>query len=199
METSLMSYRKIWETYNNKKIPEGYEIHHIDGNKNNNNLNNLKCITIEEHLEIHRKQKDYGAVQSILMRMSLDDDKRQEIRDCASKHQKKLIKEGRHNFPTGKERAELSKKTIRKRLESGYGAFLGIDDPIENSRRAGKRAAELKAGFLNVESDKHGGKLTGGTIWWVSPEGKRKRSKHKPGPEWQKGMKYKGKINRNKI
>ena len=190
METSVMHYRKIWEMHHNKKIPEGYEIHHIDGNKNNNDIDNLKCVSIEEHLDIHHQQNDHGAVQAILMRMTLDEEKRKEIRRRASEHQKKLIQEGRHNFPRGKERSELSKKTMEKRLKDGHGAFLGIKDPVENGTKAGKRAAELKAGFLDVNSDKHGGKLTKDTTWWVNPEGKRKRSKDKPGPEWIKGMKY---------
>ena len=36
---------------------------------------------------------------------------------------------------------------------------MGIPDIIENSRKAGKIAAENKAGFLNVESENHGSKF----------------------------------------
>lgn len=31
------------------KIPEGYDIHHIDGNKQNNDLSNLECLSKSDH------------------------------------------------------------------------------------------------------------------------------------------------------
>lgn len=38
--------------------PTGTEIHHIDGNKNNNNAENLVWVTPKEHREIHAKLKE---------------------------------------------------------------------------------------------------------------------------------------------
>ena len=35
------------------KIPDGYEIHHIDCNKLNNDLTNLQLLTPSEHTKIH--------------------------------------------------------------------------------------------------------------------------------------------------
>lgn len=35
-------------------IPKYYQIHHIDYNRNNNNINNLICLTAKEHRDIHR-------------------------------------------------------------------------------------------------------------------------------------------------
>ena len=35
-------------------IPKYYQIHHIDYNRNNNNINNLICVTGKEHRDIHR-------------------------------------------------------------------------------------------------------------------------------------------------
>lgn len=40
-------HRLVWETFVGK-IPEGYELDHIDGNPQNNRLENLRCVT---HLE----------------------------------------------------------------------------------------------------------------------------------------------------
>lgn len=34
-------------------IPTGYEVHHIDHNRNNNEPENLKLVTVEEHKRIH--------------------------------------------------------------------------------------------------------------------------------------------------
>jgi len=41
-----------WEKYNGKK-PVGMQIHHIDENKGNWNINNLKLVSQSDHLKIH--------------------------------------------------------------------------------------------------------------------------------------------------
>ena len=70
-----MSYRQIW-IKNFGPIPKdeegfSYEIHHIDGNHDNHDLNNLKLVTIREHLEIHLKQEDWFAAALIAKRLGL--------------------------------------------------------------------------------------------------------------------------------
>lgn len=67
-------YRKIWESVNGE-IPKddsgrSYEIHHIDGNHTNNEISNLKLVTIEEHYHIHFMQCDYAACHMIAKRMA---------------------------------------------------------------------------------------------------------------------------------
>lgn len=42
-------HRLVWETFVGK-IPEGYELDHRDGDKTNNRLENLKCVTHEENV-----------------------------------------------------------------------------------------------------------------------------------------------------
>ena len=46
--------RSVWR-FHNGKIPLGYHIHHIDGNHQNNNIKNLKLVTIKEHAELHKE------------------------------------------------------------------------------------------------------------------------------------------------
>lgn len=182
-----MDYRKIWEEYNKKTIPEGYEIHHIDGNRTNNEPTNLLCVSIEEHLQIHKQQEDWGAVQAILARMS----NREGIREAARKAQIKRLEENRHNFQlmTPERRSEISRKTLSERLQKNGVAFLGIEDTKLNSKNAGKAAAEKKAGFLNTQSENHGSKHVKGTCWWTNIEtGERIRAKEAPTQIWKRGM-----------
>ena len=55
-----MNYRKLWEDANGPiptdELGRSYEIHHIDGNRKNNCLSNLMCVSLDEHYEIHSKQ-----------------------------------------------------------------------------------------------------------------------------------------------
>lgn len=51
-----------------------YEIHHIDGNRENNEISNLLCISISEHYRIHYENGDYGACVMIAKRMHLPPD-----------------------------------------------------------------------------------------------------------------------------
>lgn len=71
----MTNYRKIWEEKYGKipKDAQGrtFEIHHIDGNHNNNNIENLICVSIQEHYDIHYKRGDYGSCVMIAKRMSL--------------------------------------------------------------------------------------------------------------------------------
>jgi len=53
-------YRKIYEEHHGK-IPEGYHIHHKDGNRKNNSIENLICLSPEEHFNLHLEQGDMVA------------------------------------------------------------------------------------------------------------------------------------------
>lgn len=45
-------HRYIWECEKGE-IPEGYEVHHIDGNQYNNSLDNLELMLSSEHEKLH--------------------------------------------------------------------------------------------------------------------------------------------------
>jgi hypothetical protein len=44
----------VWE-FNNGKVLKGFHVHHIDGNKSNNSIENLKLLSKSEHLSLHAK------------------------------------------------------------------------------------------------------------------------------------------------
>lgn len=46
----------VWE-FHHGTIPDGYEIHHVDGDRNNNAIENLQCLTIPEHHQIHAEAR----------------------------------------------------------------------------------------------------------------------------------------------
>ena len=180
-------YVKIWQEYHGKKLPKNMEIHHIDGNRNNNEPSNLLAVTIEEHLNIHKKQNDYGAVQAILMRMNRTPEENNLLKESASKHQKKLLEQGDHNFQIPREeRIKRSKEIIKERLKEHGVAFLGIKDSVENAKRARSfvsRETELRLAKQMQDKVRN-------TKWWVNKSGDRKRSKEYPGEGWKVGMKY---------
>ena len=50
--SGIRLHRYIWEKHNGP-IPSGYEIHHIDHDKENNDITNLALLTVEDHRAIH--------------------------------------------------------------------------------------------------------------------------------------------------
>ena len=48
----LYVHRIIWMLLKGP-IPEGYHVHHIDGNRLNNDINNLECLSPDEHKRKH--------------------------------------------------------------------------------------------------------------------------------------------------
>ena len=47
-----MEHVMVWEKHYGK-IPDGHQIHHIDGDKKNNDISNLQLVTALEHKRIH--------------------------------------------------------------------------------------------------------------------------------------------------
>lgn len=48
-----MNYVKFYETENNLKVQKGYEVHHVDWNRENNDIENLVHIPKKVHVCIH--------------------------------------------------------------------------------------------------------------------------------------------------
>ncbi len=67
-------HRCIWETFKGT-IPEGYEIDHLDSNKQNNKLVNLECVTKSENAKRghkNRKVKNWHVLRRYIKSINLD-------------------------------------------------------------------------------------------------------------------------------
>lgn len=120
----MVDYRRLWRKHYGP-IPvdeEGrrYELHHIDGNRNNNTIENLMCVSAEEHLKIHELQGDHAACLMLADRLKLSPELKSKY---ASASNAKRLLEGTHPFQDPKLRA----RTIRdneKRVKNGTHPFL---------------------------------------------------------------------------
>ena len=59
--TTMWVHRLVYEAYYGE-IEEGYDIHHIDEDKSNNNINNLQKLLHEEHCRLHGTEIIYDKV-----------------------------------------------------------------------------------------------------------------------------------------
>jgi hypothetical protein len=91
-------HRRIYEDYHNVRLPSHIEIHHIDGNHDNNNITNLQAVTIEEHFEIHRRQGDYAAAFRISQRIEVSKEEKSRLASLAAS---KANAEGKCGFKLG--------------------------------------------------------------------------------------------------
>lgn len=57
----MENYRKIYEKKCNIKIPKNYEIHHVDFNRENNNIRNLVMLPKEIHQEYHKAYEELNS------------------------------------------------------------------------------------------------------------------------------------------
>ena len=114
---SSYEYRKIWEKHFGiiPKDSEGrtYEIHHKDGDQNNNKIENLLCLSIKEHFDIHHKQGDMGACVLIGKRMKLPKDYLSKIQTGVKRPGIGGVKKGTIPWNKGKKNC-FSEETIKK-------------------------------------------------------------------------------------
>lgn len=47
-----LMHRDVWE-FHNGPIPDGYDVHHRDENKLNNDIGNLECLPKSEHTRLY--------------------------------------------------------------------------------------------------------------------------------------------------
>lgn len=120
-------YRKIYEQYFGP-IPKdsdgrSYEIHHRDGDYTNNTPNNLQCVTIQEHFNIHYNQEDWGACRAIAMRMEVTPEEKSKLSSLSNIQR---VQDGTHNF-LGKDNPGANRQ--RELVKEGAHHFLGKNNP----------------------------------------------------------------------
>lgn len=121
-------YKKYFGEIPKDTNGRSYEVHHIDGNHKNNDISNLKLVTIDEHYAIHYSQGDYGACLIMSERMGISPEEKSRL---ASKHSQARLARGDHPFL----RKGFQSNTARKMVESGTHPFLGGSIQRESNRR----------------------------------------------------------------
>lgn len=88
----FMVHRLVWEAFNGE-IPNGLQIDHIDGNKTNNELSNLRCVTPKENINNTVTRKKYLIAMNVVnKRHPLNEKWRQAHRDAMRKvHNKPIL------------------------------------------------------------------------------------------------------------
>ncbi len=92
-------YRDVYERHHGKiPIDENgrtYDIHHIDGDRTNNSIENLVALSIHEHYMIHYNQQDWGACLLISRDMVMSSEERSIL---STKNNNQRVLNGTHNW-----------------------------------------------------------------------------------------------------
>lgn len=159
-------YRKIYENHYGiiptDQFGRTYDIHHIDGNHKNNNYNNLKAVTIQEHYDIHYKQKDYSACLIMSNRMNLSST---EISDLSRHLANERLENGTHHFLDKNWQSNATKKAIqngthnflggelqRKRIKNNNHPFVGENNI--SKKRVNDGTHHFLGGKIQTETNK---------------------------------------------
>lgn len=191
----MRHYRAIWEEHFGEipKDIEGrtYEIHHINGNNTDNRIENLKCLSLQEHYNIHFQQKDYAACLRMTSRMKVSVEEKCRL---ASESNKKRLQEKNHPFIDPENRKKILERTQEK-VKAGTHIFQNM--PLESRLRAIKnytinndRSECVKKGWLEyknrtskeevlnrtIKGSKSGAMKTKGTKWYHKLDGSHLRT-----------------------
>lgn len=145
-------YRHIYEQHYGPipKDKDGrtYDIHHLDGNRDNNDPLNLVALSIQEHYEVHYKQGDYDAAQAVAIRMQQSS---KLISELATKANLKKVKEGTHHFLA----SDWQRNIQLKRVEKGTHHFLdGVISTRSNMERVENGTHHLLGGAIQKETNR---------------------------------------------
>lgn len=162
-------HRYVWHLYNGQ-IPDGYVVHHKNGNKLCNCICNLELMTREEHISLHHTGKvvspETRAKHAVVHRRenlsqeTLDKMSSSHRREALSPESRQHISEGakRKAPPSAETRAKLraararqvvSPETLAKRSQSLKGHKLSPETIAK--RQATRRANDLRLGRRQVQ------------------------------------------------
>ncbi len=100
----------VWEKHHGK-IPKNYQIHHKDGNKRNNSIENLELLTAEEHRKKHPNYYKKGNKPWNKNKKGVQRHSEETKRKISETHKRKGLKPPSR---TGKNHSEKTKKKISK-------------------------------------------------------------------------------------
>lgn len=201
----MVNYRKIWEDANGAipkdELGRSYEIHHIDGNRENNDLNNLKCVSIEEHYQIHYQQKDYASCSLILAKMSFGTERFFGWNHTEeTKRKMSESKKGKPSWNKGKACADETRRKISETKNTIKNGMYGK----KHSEETIKKMSEVKKGKKNSEetrikiSNSNNGRISPNTGKSFSEEHKAKLSESMKGKTWTEARRLAQKQIKNK-
>lgn len=155
MNIYAKDYRKIYENIHGP-IPKdedgrSYDIHHIDGNHENNDPSNLEALSIQEHYERHYEQKNWCACSLIILRMNKTPD---EISEEISKFQLKKVEEGSHHWLKKNGGDEIARRNTLEQIKNGKNVFVGGEIQRKTARRL------VKEGTHNLLKQNGGSEFT---------------------------------------
>jgi hypothetical protein len=106
-----------------------YEVHHVDGNPENNDIGNLVAISIQDHYATHYAQGDWAACVRIAAKLKLPQEVLSELsRKNATKVNARTIADGTHNFLG-------ANNHVHAKIKAGTYHLLG---PAQNLARVAK-------------------------------------------------------------
>lgn len=121
----LYLHRYVWEKANGIKIPEGHHVHHIDGNKNNNDPSNLQMLTADEHRVLHVE--------------SMTEELKQKLRENLERTARPLAIEWHKSAEGRKWHVEQYEKTKDKLHAAFEGVCEQCGEAFENTDRGVNR------------------------------------------------------------
>ena len=152
-----MNYRKIWIKANGPIPKDGtgrtFEIHHKDGNRKNNELDNLMCLSIQDHYDIHLRQNDFAACHAIKLRMKYTPEEISELASKAAKHRKVQV----FNIP--KVRAK-NLAALRRKIEDGTFHLLSGEIQKATNAKLVKQGLHIFQQPASIEAVKNRNKET---------------------------------------
>jgi hypothetical protein len=151
-----VNYRKIYEaTFGpipHDEFGRRYDIHHIDGDHNNNDISNLVALPITEHYKIHYDQKDWGACYFMAIRINTDT---KEVAELARRYQLSLGENHpakKYNRNAWKGEKNPSKTEKNRQANREYQLSLKENHPLRSTEYR-KRQSEKMSGKNNIKFD----------------------------------------------
>lgn len=145
-------HRYVWE-FHKGEIPNGYHIHHVDHDKTNNDIENLKAISASEHTSLHGTERGLTHYDELIK--NLNENVRpkasewhgsEEGRKWHSEHAKKMRSQAKQEELTCKQCNEKFKTTrygnkkhfCSNNCKSKWRRKSGVDNEKRNCERCKK-------------------------------------------------------------